>query len=82
MTALVRLAKRCTTAPIRWIWCVSAVLLFASAPPQAHPHDPPEIFTVKGTLAKVDLANRSIEVDTIEPGTNASRHLLPHSNSG
>ena len=58
-----------------FIFCVCAVLVLASTP-KAHPHDEPEIFDVKGTLSKVDLANQIVEVDTIDSRTKARRNLL------
>ena len=43
---------------------------------KAHPHDELETFEVKGTLSKVDVMNRAIEVDTVDRATKAPRNLV------
>src|SRR5687768_13964978 len=57
------------------LW-ICAVLTFASPSPQAHPHDEPEIFDIKGTLTRVDVVNRAIELDTIDPTSRTRRNML------
>lgn len=59
-----------------FIWCLGAVLVLASTPSKAHPHDEPEAFQVKGTLTKVDVVNGIIEVDTVDNRTKTPRNLL------
>jgi hypothetical protein len=49
-------------------------LLSVSA--RTHPHDEREIFTLKGTLTKVDAVTRAIEMDTFDSKTKTSRNLL------
>jgi hypothetical protein len=52
------------------------VLLLAVAPPAAgHPHGP-DSFDVAGTLTRVDVANRIVEIDTVAGPGSPSRHLL------
>ena len=58
------------------IWCLYLVLVLASASLRAHPHDEPEIFEVKGTLTKVDVVNRIVELDTFDSRTKITRNLL------
>lgn len=57
-------------------WWLFAGLILASPSPQAHPHDEPEIFEIKGTLTRVDVVNRAIELDTIDPSSRTRRNML------
>lgn len=54
--------------------CALVALMPASL--RAHPHDEPDIFTLKGMLTKVDVINRAIEVDTFDSKTKTSRNVL------
>lgn len=59
----------------RWCACLLVVLVSASA--QGHPHDDePEILVLRGTITKVDVLNRTIELDTIDPTTKTTRTVL------
>jgi hypothetical protein len=66
-----------TTTPIRLMLCASALFLIASTSPRAHPHphDEREILEVKGTLARVDLVHRMMEVDIFDRTTRTTRNL-------
>jgi len=57
-------------------WTICAALGLASLAIEAHPHDEPEIFTLKGTLTKADVVNRAIELDTIDPDSRMRRNML------
>ena len=61
---------------MRLMWCAWMLMVFASASVAAHPHHEPEIFVLWGTLTKVDLVNKAIELDTFDPTTRAPRNLL------
>ena len=58
------------------IWCACVMVALAPALAGTHPHDEPEIYTLKGTVTKVDVANRAFELDTLDPETKAPRNLL------
>jgi hypothetical protein len=52
------------------------LLLLAAAPPsEGHPHGA-DTFEVAGTLTRVDVANRIVEIDTIAGIGSPSRHVL------
>jgi hypothetical protein len=61
---------------VRLIWCACTLLVLASASAKGHPHDDPEIVVLRGTLTKVDVLNRTIELDTLDPRTKAARNVL------
>jgi hypothetical protein len=57
--------------------CCACVIVFMAASPRAHPHgDEPDHFDLKGVLTKIDVVNRTIELDTIDPSTKAPRNML------
>jgi hypothetical protein len=58
------------------VGCACAVLAVAAAWLRAHPHDEPEIFEVRGSLAKVDSVNRAVEVDVVDSKGGPPRSLL------
>lgn len=62
--------------PTRLILCASVLVTLVLASLRAHPHDEPDIFTLKGTLTEVDVVNRAIEVDTVDAKTKIARNLL------
>jgi hypothetical protein len=57
------------------IWFICALGIVAIQPLLAHPHGP-DTFDVAGTLARVDVANRIVEIDTASGPGNPSQHLL------
>jgi hypothetical protein len=56
-------------------FAVVLLLLVAAPPSEGHPHGP-DTFDVAGTLTRVDVANRIVEIDTIAGIGSPSRHLL------
>ena len=62
--------------PMRWILCVCVTMALMSASPRSHPHDELELFTVTGTLTRVDAVNRAIELDVFDSKTKATRNML------
>jgi hypothetical protein len=54
--------------PMRLLSCACAMVALVSASGWTHPHDEPETCTLTGTLTKVDVVNRAIELDTFDPG--------------
>ena len=78
MMANVHLRRLSASPLVRLMACVSAVLLTASMSPSAHPHphDEREILEVKGTVTKVDLVNRVLEVDIFDRTTQTTRSML------
>lgn len=59
----------------RALWCLFVMVLSTSSI-SGHPHNEPETFFLRGTLTKVDVVNRTIEVDTIDARTRAIRNVL------
>lgn len=55
---------------------VALLLILIAGPVAAHPDDDPEIVTFKGTLTRVDAANRALELDTVDPRTKSARNVL------
>jgi hypothetical protein len=62
--------------PMRWISCVCFTMALMSASPGSHPHDELELFTVSGTLTRVDAVNRAIALDVFDSKTKATRNML------
>ena len=61
----------------QWLRWVLMMVMVASVSPMAHPHDEdPEILWLSGTLTKVDVVNRAIELDAVDRKTNTVRNLL------
>ena len=54
----------------------AAALLFAATLTVAHPHDEPEIFHLIGTIARVDLVNRVVEIDVVDRRTSLADSSL------
>ena len=55
-------------------WFLFAMLVVT--PALGHPHVEREIVVFTGTVTKVDGANRTIEMDTIDPRTKQPRNYL------
>jgi len=51
------------------------MLLLTAARSGGHPHGP-DTFDVTGTLTRIDVANRILEIDTVPGSGSTSRHLL------
>ena len=58
---------------IGWVILLGVLL---SPPVSGHPHHERQIVVLRGTLTKVDVVNRAIELDTIDPSTKRPRNLL------
>jgi hypothetical protein len=58
------------------LWVVVVLLVVASVTAAAHPDDENQVVTFKGTLTRVDVANRALELDTVDPRTKNIRNVL------
>jgi len=58
------------------IWWVCLLSVLASPVMSGHPHDERRIVLLRGTVTKVDVANRAVEVDTVDPTTKQTHNIL------
>jgi hypothetical protein len=56
--------------------CVFLLSVLASPTMAGHPHAERQIVRLRGTLTKVDVVNRAVELDTVDPGTKRPRNVL------
>lgn len=56
--------------------CFCLVIAMVVGAGSLHPHVERDIFDLNGTITRIDALNRTLEVDTVDPGTKQTRNVL------